>query len=109
VQAGCLYDPLHASIIDVLTSKPRGRLLRYTEQGGTEVLLDGIHFANGMALARDESFVLINETPRARVLRFWLQGPKGSSLARSPARRRLCCSWPHAAPSLCRTSASGNV
>jgi len=55
---------------------PDYRLLRYTNKG-TEVVMDNIHFANGVALAKDESFVLINETPCSRVLRYWLKGPKG--------------------------------
>jgi len=78
-QNGCAYDPLHASLIDVITSKPRGRLLRYTKQGGTELLLDKIHFANGVTLAHDESYVLVCETPRARILRYWLKGPKAGT------------------------------
>jgi len=72
------YDPVYSSIIDILTSKPRGRLLRYTNKG-TEVVMDNIHFANGVALAKDESFVLINETPCSRVLRYWLKGPKAGT------------------------------
>jgi sugar lactone lactonase YvrE len=58
------------------------RLLRYTKQGGTELLLDKIHFANGVTLAHDESYVLVCETPRARILRYWLKGPKGKHTQR---------------------------
>ena len=33
-------------------------------------------FANGVALAPDESFALVNETWNYRVLRYWLTGDK---------------------------------
>jgi sugar lactone lactonase YvrE len=42
----------------------------------TDVLLDHLSLANGVALAPDESFVLVNETTRNRITRYWLTGPK---------------------------------
>ncbi|MEM6730391.1 MAG: SMP-30/gluconolactonase/LRE family protein, partial [Myxococcota bacterium] len=62
---------------DILESRPNGRLCRYRpgDQEGEE-LLRGLHFANGVALAEDESFVLVNETSRYRVQKFWLRGPR---------------------------------
>ncbi|KTC43558.1 gluconolactonase [Pseudomonas sp. ABAC61] len=54
-----------------------GRLLRYDFQSGrTEVLLDGLEFANGIALGPDEAFVLVNETGAYRISRYWLKGDK---------------------------------
>lgn len=54
-----------------------GRLLRYDfADGSTHVLLDGLQFANGVALAPDESFVLVDETTAYRIARLWLTGPK---------------------------------
>jgi len=47
-------------------------LLRFSDAKGVEVLLDKVYFANGVALSDDESFVLINETPLARVVMYWL-------------------------------------
>lgn len=68
---------------DLLEARPHGRLLVYDpteEAAGARVLLDGLYFANGVALARDGSFVLINETYRYRVRRYWLTGArKGTS------------------------------
>jgi sugar lactone lactonase YvrE len=64
-------------LYDLLEARPNGRLLRYnpmTEQ--TEVLLGGLYFANGVALSKDEDFVLVNETYRYRTTRYWLAGPK---------------------------------
>ena len=52
-----------------------GRLLRYTPDGDLEVLHDGLAFANGVALASDESFVVVAETSRRTLVRHWLTGP----------------------------------
>jgi len=55
-----------------------GRLLRYDPTTGeTTELLGGLLFANGVAVAKDDDFVLISETGKARVHRYWLKGPKG--------------------------------
>ena len=57
-------------------NQANGRLLSYnpiTEQ--TSLLLDSLYFANGVALNHDESFVLVNETWRGHVRRYWLSGP----------------------------------
>ncbi|MGC5702726.1 SMP-30/gluconolactonase/LRE family protein [Pseudomonas sp. NFXW11] len=52
-----------------------GRLLRYDFQSGkTEVLLERLEFANGIALGPDEAFVLVNETGAYRISRYWLKG-----------------------------------
>lgn len=56
---------------------PTGRLLVHDPANGTtEVLQEGLWFANGVALAADESFVAVVETPSMRVRRRWLTGPK---------------------------------
>ena len=41
--------------------------------GRTEVLAKGLWYANGVALAPDESFVAVVETNRLRVLRWVLR------------------------------------
>lgn len=56
-----------------------GRLLRRDPDGGIEVLLDGLGFANGVALARDRSFVAVAETRARTIVRHWLTGPKAGS------------------------------
>ena len=56
--------------------EPNGRLLAYDPQTNeTSLLLDGLYFANGVALAPDESYVLVNESSLGRVRRYWLAGP----------------------------------
>ena len=61
---------------DILEGRAHGRLMRYDpETQETETLLSELYFANGVALATDDSFVLINETSRHRIRRLWLAGP----------------------------------
>lgn len=64
-------------IQDILEHGGHGRLLRYQPIAGVaEVLMDDLQFANGVALAKDESYVLVNETGSYRVLRYWLKGDR---------------------------------
>lgn len=65
------------SLLDGLESRPYGRLIRYDPVGGrAEVLMDSLYFANGVALSRAEDFVLVCETFRYRIVRYWLEGPR---------------------------------
>lgn len=60
----------------VLSGDKTGRLLKYNiATKEVTVLLEGIGFANGVALSKDRSFVLVAETSASRVLRLWLSGP----------------------------------
>lgn len=46
------------------------RLLRYDPVTKTNtVLMDRLHFANGVALAADESYILVAETFKFRIMR----------------------------------------
>ena len=64
-------------ILDLLEARPHGRLLRYDPATGkTETLLKDLYFANGVALSQHEDFVLVNETYRYRITRYWLKGEK---------------------------------
>jgi len=61
----------------MLEARPHGRFMRYDPATGTvTVLLRGLNFANGVALSRDEDFVLVNETYTYSIHRYWLVGPK---------------------------------
>ena len=65
---------------ELLQARPSGRLLRYDPRSHrTDVLLDGLNLANGVALSPDQSFVLVNETFRYRIARYWLTGPKAGT------------------------------
>lgn len=64
-------------LYDLLESKPHGRFLSYDPTTGqVQVLLKNLYFANGVALSQQEDFILINETYRYRIIRYWLKGPK---------------------------------
>jgi sugar lactone lactonase YvrE len=63
-------------VLDLLEMRPHGRLLAYTPATGkTRILLDGLYFANGVALSSNEDFLLVNETWAYRIQRYWLKGP----------------------------------
>jgi sugar lactone lactonase YvrE len=55
---------------DILAHRPLGRLFALAP-GSREprLVADGLYFANGVALAEDESFVAVAETTRYRILR----------------------------------------
>jgi sugar lactone lactonase YvrE len=64
-------------LFDMLEGRPHGRLLRYDPASKeTKVLLEGLYFANGVALSKDEDFLLLNETYRFRTRRYWLKGDR---------------------------------
>ncbi|WP_329056396.1 SMP-30/gluconolactonase/LRE family protein [Amycolatopsis sp. NBC_01488] len=58
---------------DLIEQTAGGRLLRRAPDGSIDLLLDGLQFANGVALAPDESFVAVAETGACRVSRVWLR------------------------------------
>jgi sugar lactone lactonase YvrE len=62
---------------DVVEHAGRGRLFAYHPgTRRTELLLSGLQFANGVAVAGDGTYLAVNETGAYRVLRYWLAGPK---------------------------------
>ncbi len=68
---------LHDYIFDLVEASATGRLLSYSPTTGqTKVHLQGLYFANGVALGPDDNWVLVNETGASRVSRLWLKGPK---------------------------------
>ena len=52
-----------------------GRLFRRTPDGAVDLVSDGFHFANGVALAPDESWVAVAQTTAYSLDRIWLTGP----------------------------------
>jgi sugar lactone lactonase YvrE len=62
---------------DILEHRGSGRLFAYhPDRGALDLLLGGLEFANGVAVAGDGSYVLVNETGAYRVTRYWLTGPR---------------------------------
>lgn len=60
---------------DFVQATRTGRLIRRDPDGAIETVLDGLAFANGVALAGDESFVAVAETGARTLVRHWLGGP----------------------------------
>lgn len=68
-----------------------GRVMKYNPKTGkVTVLLSGLSFPNGLALSKDNSFLLVAETGKVQLRRFWIKGPKArtsevfAQLARYP-------------------------
>lgn len=66
---------IHNYTGDLLEGRATGRLLRWSPTEGVEVVLDGLRFANGVALSADQSFAVVAETAGYRVRKLHLQGP----------------------------------
>lgn len=63
--------------LDLLENRPNGRLLAYDPTTGrARVYAGGLYFANGVAVDPEGRFVLVNETSRYRVRRFWIAGER---------------------------------
>ncbi len=64
---------------DFVQDTRTGRLLRLDTSGEVSVVLDGLAFANGVALAADESFVVVAETGGRTLVRHWITGERAGS------------------------------
>ena len=64
---------------DFVQDTRTGRLLRLDPSGEVSVVLDGLAFANGVALAADESFVVVAETGGRTLVRHWITGERAGS------------------------------
>ena len=61
---------------EIMAHTGTGRLLRRSPDGTLDVLLGGLQFANGVALAPDESSVVVAETTGYSLVRLHLSGPR---------------------------------
>ncbi len=65
-----------ASILELMEHGGHGRLLVYDPlTDKTKTIVDGLNFANGVAVSHDQSYVLVNDTGAYRVIRYWISGP----------------------------------
>ncbi len=65
---------------DLLEGRATGRLLVHDPaDGSTEVVLEGLAFANGVAVTADGSAVLVANTGSHDIVRYWLAGPRAGS------------------------------
>ena len=62
---------------DIVEHRPYGRLISFDPNKEiANVLLDGLYFANGVAISADQTFVLVNETSEYRIQKIWISGEK---------------------------------
>jgi sugar lactone lactonase YvrE len=61
---------------DLLAHTGTGRLFRRTPDGSVDLVADGLQFANGVALAPDESWLAVAQTGGYCIDRIWLSGPR---------------------------------
>ncbi|EFJ19634.1 hypothetical protein SELMODRAFT_110343 [Selaginella moellendorffii] len=67
--------------LDILESRPNGRILKFDPSSRTtSVLLKDLYFPNGVALSRDENYLVFCETSKARCRKYWLRGEKMGSI-----------------------------
>ncbi|MEP9365344.1 SMP-30/gluconolactonase/LRE family protein [Nocardioides sp. CN2-186] len=64
---------------DFVQDTRTGRLARLGTDGSLEVVLDGLAFANGVALSADESYVAVAETGARTIIRHWLTGDRAGT------------------------------
>lgn len=62
-------------------ANPSGRLFKYDRsKNQSEVLIDEIYFANGIALSPNEDFIVVSETGANRLLKYNIKGPKAGQV-----------------------------
>ncbi|XP_030469801.1 protein STRICTOSIDINE SYNTHASE-LIKE 4-like [Syzygium oleosum] len=61
--------------LDILEAKPHGQLLKFDPSSlQSSIVVDKLGLANGVALSRDEDFLIVCETWKFRCLKHWLKG-----------------------------------
>lgn len=69
-----------ASLLDIMEHGGHGRIFRHDPiSGETSVVIDGLNYANGVAVSEDQRFLLINELGSYRILRYWIEGPNAGT------------------------------
>lgn len=64
---------------DFVQNTRTGRLMRRDPDGTVTVVLDGLAFANGVALSRGGDFVAVAETGARTVVRHWIAGERAGT------------------------------
>jgi len=73
IQSGGTYE---GSLLDIMEHGGHGQVIEYNpETGIARVIVDGLNFANGVAISDDQTFLLISDLGSYRILKHWLQGP----------------------------------
>ncbi|MBT8100484.1 MAG: SMP-30/gluconolactonase/LRE family protein [Gammaproteobacteria bacterium] len=78
--AAAAGDTLDASLVDILEHGGNGSVIEFDpESGKASIIVDGLNFANGIAISDDQKYLLIAETASYRILKHWLAGPNAGS------------------------------
>jgi len=71
---------LEASLLDIVEHGGNGLVVEFTPSTGVaRVILDGLNFANGVAVSDDQQSLIIAETGHYRIHRLWLKGPQAGT------------------------------
>ncbi len=70
---------IHRYVDDLLEHSGTGRLYAYRPDGAVELLVDGLQFANGVAMAPDGASLFVAETGMYRICRYHVSGPKAGT------------------------------
>eukprot|EP00246_Nothoceros_aenigmaticus_P011345 TRINITY_DN3045_c0_g1_i2.p1 TRINITY_DN3045_c0_g1~~TRINITY_DN3045_c0_g1_i2.p1 ORF type:complete len:399 (+),score=49.72 TRINITY_DN3045_c0_g1_i2:77-1273(+) len=66
--------------VSIVAGDDTGRLLSYNPvTRETKVLLRGLRFANGVAISKDGTFLIMCETTVGRLWKYWLKGPQAGT------------------------------
>jgi len=61
----------------IMELKQNGALYQYNPlTKKVTTLIDGTHFGNGVVLSKNEDFILMTETTKYRIIKYWLKGEK---------------------------------
>ena len=75
------YDTMYAAKLDLLRGNGTGRVLEYDPHTDvTKVLVSGLHFANGIAVNKDETFLFFAECLAMKLWMYHLTGEKAGTL-----------------------------
>lgn len=67
-------------VLEVAEHRPYGSLWAYDPASGeTTLLVDGLYFANSIALGPDDAYVMVAEVSLYRVMRYWLTGEQAGT------------------------------
>ena len=68
-------DSYEASLLDILEHGGHGNVYSFDPASGAATrLMTGLNYANGVAVSKDGSFLLVAETSEYRILKHWLTG-----------------------------------
>lgn len=69
-----------SSLLDIMEHGGHGRVIEFDPATGeAHVIISDLNFANGIAISRDQEYLLVAETGAYRILKHWLKGANSGS------------------------------